>query len=252
MALRLSTGLRNKMVGMEALITGLWIGNTIVTTITDNGASPDSIVAASGSFITAGFVAGDILKMSGATTVGNDTAFTGVRIASVAALTITVPTGTVDTGEVFDANTVLASANGGSLKDIMRNGVLKIYSGSQPALGDTAYSGTLLCTITESSGAFTPGSEANGLEFGDEASGYVEKCADETWSGVASATGTAGWFRFYANATDAGALSTTLPRIDGSIGTSGADLNMSSTAITSGATYTIDSFKLTLPYQYGA
>ena len=252
MTIRLSTGLRNKMMGMEALVTGLWIGNTIVTTITDNGASPDSIVAASGSFITAGFVAGDILKMSGATTVGNDTNFTGVRVASVAALTLTVETGTVDTGEVFDANTVLASANGGCMKDVMRNGILCIYSGSQPALADTAKSGTLLVTITVGSGAFVAGTETYGLEFGDEASGYLEKCADEVWSGVAVATGTAGYFRFYANATDAGALSTTLPRIDGSISTSGADLNMASTSIVSGSTYTIDSFKLTLPYQYGA
>jgi len=250
MALRLSTGLRNKLVGMEALVTAIKIGANLA--IVDGGAGADTITDSDNEFITAGFVAGDIIKLIGCTTGANDTAFTGVRVNTVAAGTLTFDTGITDTAEDFIAGTVICAANGGSLKDIMRNGVLKIYSGSQPALGDTAYSGTLLCTITESSGAFTPGSEANGLEFGDEASGYVEKCTDETWSGAASATGTAGWFRFYANATDAGALSTTLPRIDGSIGTSGADLNMSSTAITSGATYTIDSFKLTLPYQYGA
>lgn len=252
MALRLSTGLRNKMVGMEALISAIHIGAGDTATLVDGGAGVDTITRAANSWITDGFVAGDILKLKGATTGANDTAITGVRVAIVAALTLTLETAIVDTGEVFAAGTVLCAANGGSLKDIMRNGVLKIYSGSQPALGDTAFSGTLLVTITESSGAFTPGSEGNGLEFGDEASGYIEQCDDEVWSGVAAATGTAGWFRFYANATDAGALSTILPRIDGSIGTSGADLNMSSTSITATATYTIDSFKLTLPYQYGA
>jgi hypothetical protein len=37
-----------------------------------------------------------------------------------------------------------------------------------------------------------------------------------------------------------------LPRIDGSIGVSGAQLNMSSTVITIGATITIDTFTVTL------
>jgi len=252
MALRLSTGLRNQMMGKEALISGFTSGDTDTIEINDNGAAADTITRTGGSFITDGFVAGDFVTMLNATTPGNDTNFTGVRIDTVAALTLTFETGVVDTDESFASETAIASANGGSLKDIMRNGVLYIYSGSQPATADTAYSGTLLCTITESSGAWVATEEANGLEFGDEASGYIEKCASETWSGSASATGTAGYFRFCANGTDAQALSTTLPRIDGSIGTSGADLNMSSTSITSGSTYTIDSFKLTLPYQYGS
>lgn len=139
-----------------------------------------------------------------------------------------------------------------SLKEALADGVIKIYSGSQPANADTAVSGTHLVTITVGSAAFTPGSPAAGLEFDAADGGEITKAAAETWSGVGLADGTAGWFRFYANATDAGSSSTTLPRIDGSIGTSGADLNMSSTSIVTDSTYTIDSFKFTLPYQYGA
>jgi hypothetical protein len=55
-----------------------------------------------------------------------------------------------------------------------------------------------------------------------------------------------------ANPTDAGASSTTLPRIDGSVGVSGADLNISNTVLVVGRTYTIDTFVLTLPEYYGA
>ena len=63
---------------------------------------------------------------------------------------------------------------------------------------------------------------------------------------VSATTGTAGWFRFYANDLTTGA-SSTAARFDGSVSTSGAQLNMSSTAITAGATTTIDSFTVTMP-----
>jgi hypothetical protein len=144
------------------------------------------------------------------------------------------------------------ACKGGSLKDIFHDGVLKIYSGTQPTDADTAVAGSLLVTITESAGAFVAGAFDNALEFGDSAAGAIAKAAAETWQGVAAASGVAGWFRLCANPTDAGAASTTLPRIDGSIGTSGADLNLSSTTITSGQTYTIDTFSITLPEYYGA
>ena len=252
MALRLSTGLRDMMLGLQATISAVCAGAGDTLTIVDGGGSADTITRATGSFITDGFVAGDKVTLSGATTSANDTAFTGVLIDTVAALTLTFDTGVVDTGEVFAAATVLAAATGGCLKDIFRNGCLWIYSGSQPADADTAASGTQLVKITESSGAFTHAAEANGLEFGDYSSGTISKCADETWSGVGLADGTAGWFRLVANPTDALGASTTLPRIDGSIGTSGANLNMSSTTIVTGATYTIDTFTLTLPEQYGS
>jgi len=132
------------------------------------------------------------------------------------------------------------------LKGLFTDGVLRIYSGIQPTSADDAETGTLLCEITVSSGVFTPGSPDNGLEFGAPAAGTISKASGEVWSGVATATGTAGWFRFYANARTTGA-STTAARFDGSVSTSGAQLNMSSTAITAGATTTIDSFAVTLP-----
>jgi len=253
MALRLSTGARDMMIGLQATISAVCAGAGQTLTIVDGGEGlADTITRASGSFITDGFVAGDKLTLSGATTGANDTAITGELVNTVAALTLTIDADIVDTGEVFAAATVLAAATGGSLKDIFRNGCLWIYSGSQPATADAAATGTQLVKITVGSGAFAHAAEANGLEFGDYSSGTLVKCADEVWSGVGLAAGTAGWFRFVANPTDALGVSTTLPRIDGSIGTSGANLNMSSTTIAIAATYTIDTFTFTLPLQYGS
>jgi len=251
MALRLSTGLRDMMIGLQATIGAITVG--AINTLTLVEGSPSTVTRVAGSFVTDGWVAGDVITCSGATSPANDTSLTDTKVATVAALLLTLDDLAVTTGEIFAAATLMAAATGGSLKDIFRNGILYIYSGSQPATADTAASGTNLVKITESSGVWGAGAEANGLEFGDYSAGTLSKCADETWSGVGiGGGGTAGWFRLCANPTDALALSTELPRIDGSIGTSGANLNMSSTTIVDAATYTIDTFTLTLPLQYGS
>lgn len=44
----------------------------------------------------------------------------------------------------------------GSIADGLRNGHIEIYTGAQPTSADAAATGTLLCTITSSSGALTP------------------------------------------------------------------------------------------------
>ena len=244
MTLRLSTKLRNVMLGDANPTISIITANTIA--FVDNGASPDTITDSGNGFITAGFVEGDTITVDG--TVSNDGTYT--LTAAVVAGTLTVATGSL-TAESAGTVWSVSAAKGGSLRDALQNGVIRVYSGSQPATADTAFSGTLLFTVTVGSGAWVAGSEANGLELGVAASGEIEKDSD-TWSGVGVAAGTAGWFRMMGNATDASGASTTLPRIDGSVGTSGADLNMSSTTIAISSTYTIDSFKFTLPYQYGA
>lgn len=247
--LRLSTGLRDKLLGLQATVRASFQG--VTGAFVDGGGGADTITDSGNGFITAGFAPGQILFCKGATIAANNTAVTGAVIQSVAAGTITLLTGIVNTAEAFAAATVIAAAEGGCLKDVFRDGVLRIYSGSQPAAADNATSGTLLAEITVASGAFSHGAFTNGLEFGAAASGVIAKNA-EVWSGLGLAAGTAGWFRLTANPTDSGSLSTTLPRLDGNIGTSGADLNMSSTTIVVGATYTIDTFQLTLPAYYGA
>lgn len=127
------------------------------------------------------------------------------------------------------------------------NGVIDIYSGTQPVTADAAVTGTLLGTVTLNSGAFTPGSPTNGLTFAAASGGAVSKSGVWSFNGIAA--GTAGWFRLRGNAADAGAISTVLPRLDGSIAVSGADMNLSNISIAIGAPTTIDSFAYTQPAQ---
>jgi hypothetical protein len=89
----------------------------------------------------------------------------------------------------------------------------------------------------------------NGLRWGVSSGGVLAKQVGQVWSGVASATGTAGWFRIEAAVSDAGALDTTASvlRIDGAVATSGAELNLSSTAIQNTVSQTIDTFTITEP-----
>lgn len=83
------------------------------------------------------------------------------------------------------------------------------------------------------------------LQFLYAASGSMSKDAD-VWSGVVLVTGVAGYFRIVTNSDD-GTLSTIQPRLQGSVGTSGAELNLSSTSLVISTTLTIDTFSVTLP-----
>ena len=125
------------------------------------------------------------------------------------------------------------------------NGVIEIRTGSQPVSADSAASGVLLGTVTLNSGAFTPDSPGNGLTFAAAAGGAVSKSGVWSFNGVEA--GTAGWFRLKGNAVDTGGASSTLPRLDGSVATSGADLNLSNISIAVAAPNTIDSFVWTQP-----
>lgn len=126
------------------------------------------------------------------------------------------------------------------------NGVIEIRTGTQPASADSPATGTLLGLVTLNSGAFTPGTATNGLTFNAAANGAVSKSGVWSFSGIAA--GTAGWFRLRGNAVDDTSLpSTVLPRLDGSIAVSGADMNLSNTAVLVGAPATIDSFTWTQP-----
>jgi hypothetical protein len=107
-------------------------------------------------------------------------------------------------------------------------GTLKIYTGTQPATPATALSGnTLLATLTFSTTAF--GASATGTAT-------AATITDDT----NSATGSAAWFRI--------ADSNALAIADGSVGTSGADLNFSGgVSFVSGGTVSISSLTVTVP-----
>jgi hypothetical protein len=106
-------------------------------------------------------------------------------------------------------------------------GFIDIYQGTQPAAGGGATGATLLVTLTLNATAFP------------SASGGV-LTANAITSGVAVATDTATWFRM----TKSDHVTVLL---DGSVGTSGADLNLNTVSITTGGTVSVSSFTITMP-----
>lgn len=141
----------------------------------------------------------------------------------------------------------------GSVKDVMVNSVIHVYSGTQPTTADDAEQGTLLLIITVDGLAFTPGAATNGLNMGVSTDGVLAKAVAEAWKGVglaAASTGTlAGWFRWYANDVTTGA-STTAVRIDGQVGTSTSyEMQMSNTTIVEDGTTQLNTFTYEPPKQ---
>ncbi len=115
------------------------------------------------------------------------------------------------------ADAVTALVNGGSLD---------IYDGNQPANADAAItSQTLLAHLTFGNPAF--GAAVNGVATANAI----------TQDSSADATGTASWFRVKTS----GAVGVW----DGTVGTSGADLNLNSVAISAGAIVQVSSFTYT-------
>lgn len=110
---------------------------------------------------------------------------------------------------------------------------------------------TTLTTTYNDTGAtgavFTTGVTCvNGCNFQFPAVSGVLTKETTDWSGVAVATGTAGWFRIEADPSDNKGSSTTFRRLDGAISTSGAELNLTTTTITSGSTFAVNSGSFTV------
>jgi len=110
----------------------------------------------------------------------------------------------------------------------LNSGFLEIYTGSQPAV-DAALTGTLLATLTFGATAFGASSSSGGI---------VTAIANAITSGTAGNTGTAGYFALLKS--DGTTVVAT-----GSIGTSGCDLNISTTSINSGDNVSCSSFTVT-------
>jgi hypothetical protein len=102
--------------------------------------------------------------------------------------------------------------------------LLRIYSGSRPATGGTAT--TLLAELT--CGSPFAGAAVNG----------VLTLNAITQDSSANATGTATWFRIVQSDGSTFVL-------DGDVGTSGSDLNLTTTSIVSGQPVSVSSFVIT-------
>lgn len=243
MALNFSTGLRNALASQSAT---RHVATLTATTISaeDNGASPDTISDSGNGFLTAGFIPNASILAYGFT--GGMAAIHGPFIPSaVTAGVITIPTGST-AADAAGESVTLVTLVGGTFFDIFQHSVLDIYSGNQPADADTTESGTKLVSITNASGAFSAGAVTNGLVLDAFSAGTISKEPTQTWSGNGLATGTAGWARLYDNNYTTG-TSTTARRLDFRVAVSGAELNLTTTSITSGLPVSITIFKLTLP-----
>lgn len=128
-------------------------------------------------------------------------------------------------------------------KTIFASCLLKIYDGPVPATADDALDAAnhLLVTISDNDTGTTLSWESAAV------SGAISKSTSQTWRGVSITSGTASFYRLVLLSGDTGSYSTTVPRLQGSIATSGADLNMTSTTINSSTSYPIDAFSVSLP-----
>lgn len=115
-----------------------------------------------------------------------------------------------------------------ALTDNCNSGFLRIYDGTPPATVDTALSGnTLLAELT-----------LNATSFG-AASGGVLTANAITSDASANATGTASFARIYQS-------NGTTQVLQCSVGTSGADLNLNTVSIVSGAAVAVTSLTISM------
>ena len=134
-----------------------------------------------------------------------------------------------------------------TLKTDMADGVINFYTGSQPTSPDAAVTGTYLGRATLAGGAWTAGTATNGLEFATPSGATIDKATAEEWKFVCEVAGTIGWARFVSNsASDTGGASTSLKRMDFSVGITSGDALMTKVTYAVGETGVIQSFTIPL------
>ena len=115
--------------------------------------------------------------------------------------------------------------------DLSTSALFKIYAGVQPA---DVSSATTAANIVLASLTF-PTTNAFGAASSTAAASFMT--ANAIGSDTAATAGTAVWFSL--------TLGTGKRCVDGSVGTSGADLNLNSTAIATNATVAVTAFTIT-------
>lgn len=267
MAIRLSKGLRNFLLEGGSLKQAFANGKLQLY----SGSQPSSADAAvTGTLLTT------YTDAAGAHT--NEVSAKGVVTLSVGAVSSdTVTTFTVNSLEIMGSTTAFntsltqtasdicdkindnpknflfkASNEGAVITITAKPGLGTLYNGKAISVG---VGGNMVAAVTSTSfgsgtGGGTAGVDAvNGLKFGDSEAGTLVKHPDQDWEGVSVDSGTVGWFRLLGSVADAGALDEdeVYIRLDGNVATSGANLNLSSTTHTEGATQTLTTFSPSEP-----
>lgn len=120
----------------------------------------------------------------------------------------------------------------GSLKGTFNTAQIRIYSGTPPATADAAITGTLIATVKQAGSSLGWDTSA--------VAGVLAKGAT-AWTDPSAVGGVASHYRLV-NAADADDLSTTSPRVQGTVGTGGADMNVGSTTITASSVFEVNYF----------
>ena len=266
MALKASTGLRNLMLGQNDMRTAL---KDAVLNIYSGSAPATADAAATGTLLCTitgdsatakvkqlytitpiiGDASGDVWSV---TLNGITAKFTDDASATVAE----VCTGLSNALKVLNGTAITTPASDLSIP--ATEGLFTITDNTTNILVEAATAGvsfTCTATVTGATTASLTAVETTPNAFGLKfetyagiASGIIEKDSGQVWSGVCVATGTAGYYRLQGDSTvDTGGLSTTLPRLQGTISTANADMNMTSINKVVGATETVQSASWTLP-----
>lgn len=256
MALRPSLALRNFMLQHGSMADALAGGKLQIY----SGAQPASAEAApSGTLLAevtdaSGALTNEVLA-SGSVTLdaGTDGSVDGITVdgvevmsGSVAFVTDLAGTAAAVADNINDASSspdYVASASGAVI-------TISAARGTGASANALVVASTVTATITSTDADLAGGVDgANGLLFGSAAGGAVSKASTQTWSGVASATGTAGWFRIVGAIADSEGVDSSEEqvRLDGNISNSGSELNMTNLSVTSGATQTVSAFAVTFP-----
>ena len=133
----------------------------------------------------------------------------------------------------------------GSLKNALANGFIHVY---QSAIGDIPATADAAIDVAKHTKLLTVYGDgiAAGLNLGTASGGAIGKVAGETWAGTVLASGNAVFFRYVGSA-DTAAASTTEPRLQGRVGVSGAELNISALALTAGNTQAVNFISISVP-----
>ncbi len=258
MTIRLSTGARN------GLLLGLGFAgmfNRGYMKIFSGSQPANADAAETGTNL--GIVSSSSLTLTKETRATGSITITGASGGSINNITVgglnIIPDGaiTVSGDTTTTLATKLATAiNRNGIMEASSSGAVVTISG-RPGTGVTtaAVAGSLTtatATYVNMGSGVAGVAPVNGLLFGDPVAGVIAKDANQIWSftGI-NGTGTAGWFRLYgSNTNDSGAIISAAPyypRLDGSVGLSGADLILSNISIATGSPNTIDTFTFTMP-----
>lgn len=262
--MRFSTGLVNKLADtlpLKDAIAGYVIdiysgvqpvlpdnapsSSTLLLTVTNNSQEYTNEVLATGTMTLTGGASGSVNTVTLA--IGGGTAFD--ILGTAVAYQTDLPTTAALVAAQINRNPcnhfVTASASGAVITLTGLTGMGTLPNGWVIAATLTTITATYVAMGSVVAGV----SAVNGLNYDMAIAGVISKLTTETWSGSGLAAGTAGWFRIRGQGDAGSTSSTTAVRIDGSIGTSGADMNVASLNIAVSAPFLVPQAALTFPQQ---